>query len=78
MIKGYCHTNIDQYKREEWPTEFVAVPLVGDSVEAKSGKTLRVCAITHKMSPLAKEPMVKIELWLHEGMTLAMLDGNKR
>jgi len=50
MIKGYCFTNLDGYDREEWPKEFVAVPLQGDWVGAKSGRILRVVKITHYMT----------------------------
>ena len=49
MIYGQCRTNLDKYKRETWPHEFVQVPLVGERVEAESSKnSLKVCCITHK------------------------------
>ncbi len=47
MIQGHCHTNLDDYQREEWPKMFVAVPKEGDWVEAQSGKVLTVCKVTH-------------------------------
>lgn len=47
MIKGSCFTNLDGGKRDQWPKEFVALPRVGDSVEAKSGRTLKIVEITH-------------------------------
>jgi len=58
MIKGICVTNIDDYKRETWPTEFVAVPQKGECVCAKSGKFLRVARVTHTMGK---------DIWATEG-----------
>ncbi len=49
MIYGQCRTNLDAYKGEDWPKEFVRVPLVGERVEAESKNSLRVCCITHRM-----------------------------
>jgi hypothetical protein len=49
MIKGHCFTNIDEAKNERWPKEFVALPRVGDSVEARSGRVLKVVEVTHTM-----------------------------
>jgi len=49
MIEGYCRTNLDEYKREEWPTVFVAVPRVGEWVQSKSNKILKVCRVVHKI-----------------------------
>ena len=49
MIYGQCRTNLDNYKREDWPEEFVRVPLVGEWVEANSGNSLKVCGITYRM-----------------------------
>jgi len=49
MIEGYCRTNLDDSKREEWPTVFVAVPQKGDRMKSKNGKELKVCGITHIM-----------------------------
>jgi hypothetical protein len=47
MIRGYCKTNLDEYKHEDWPTAFVSLPRKGDWVQAKSGKVLCVCQVTH-------------------------------
>ena len=47
MIYGRCRTNLDDYKRENWPGQFVCVPLVGERVMAESGNSLKVCGITH-------------------------------
>ena len=50
MINGYCKTNLDEFKRTEWPTQFVALPREGDWVEGKNGEdTLRVVKVTHRM-----------------------------
>lgn len=50
MIRGYCRTNLDDYRREEWPKEFVAVPRIGDYVQSTSSlNSLKVVTITHKM-----------------------------
>lgn len=46
-IRAECFTNLDDFRLAEWPTEFVALPRVGDYVEAIDGKRLRVVAITH-------------------------------
>jgi hypothetical protein len=47
MIRGRCRTNIDEYKCEEWPSVFVAVPRRGEWIRAKSGKVLTVVMVTH-------------------------------
>ncbi len=47
MIRVICHTNLDEYKHEEWPSEMLAVPSSGDWVEAASGKVLQVVKVTH-------------------------------
>ena len=46
LIKVQCHTNLDDYSREEWPTHLYN-PKVGDFVQAKSGKILKIFSITH-------------------------------
>ena len=69
MIKGYCSTKLDNYKFEEWPTEFVVAPQKGDCVQSKSGKFLQVVGITHLIGKIElgdglfdSGPMIKIEL----------------
>jgi len=68
FIRGMCRTNLDGYEREEWPTEFVAVPRRGERVQAQSGKHLAVVGVTHGTRPTgAKErqflaPYIIIEL----------------
>jgi hypothetical protein len=69
MIRGYCHTNLDAYKFEAFPTEFVAVPQIDDYVEAASQKKLRVVSITHRQD--REGPCLTIELHLPKGMTIA-------
>lgn len=48
-IEVQCYTNLDGYAKCEWPTVMVAIPHIGDWVEAADGKRLRVCSVTHKM-----------------------------
>lgn len=71
MIKGCCHTNLDDYKLVQWPERFAAVPEIGSKVEAKSGVNLKVVGITHAMidirddhdgSFIRREPFIKVEL----------------
>ena len=76
MIKGYCHTNLDDYKLEKWPTSFCALPRVGDFVKSEDGKILKVVDVIHfvvtsKMFipsgeyPSIGTPMILVEL--HKG-----------
>ena len=71
MIKGHCSTNIDRGKHERWPEKFVAVPSIGDRVEARSGASLKVVGITHTMVDIrddhdghiiCSEPGIRVEL----------------
>jgi len=48
-IEAYCFTNLDEYKREKWPDKFVALPRIGDRVQAESGRVLKIVSITHAM-----------------------------
>lgn len=45
-IQAICRTNLDEYKREEWPVAFQDVPTPGDWVRAKSGKILTIVKLT--------------------------------
>lgn len=45
-IKIHCFTNLDEYTREEWPTELPCVPVVGQGMAARSRKRLRIVAVT--------------------------------
>jgi|WetSurSiteA1Bulk_404760.scaffolds.fasta_scaffold87985_2 hypothetical protein len=73
MIKGICHTNLDAYRREEWPNTFIIVPNRGDNVESSSGNILKIVSITHCIAkndftlPKIKcgDPFLRIEL--HNG-----------
>lgn len=46
-IRGRCKTNLDDYQRETWPTVFSPGIRVGDCVQSKGGKILKVVRITH-------------------------------
>ena len=61
-IVGTCRTNMDGYRAEEWPREFVAVPQPGECVAAKSGRTLIVSRVTHKYNFFDKKPFIEVEL----------------
>jgi hypothetical protein len=69
VIRGYCRTNLDEYKGERWPDMFVAVPKLGDSIVSKSGKILTVVKITHLVnwrgSTSGTDPYIEVEL--HRG-----------
>lgn len=56
-----CRTNLDNYHREEWPTEMCCRPIKGDSVSAKSGKKLKIVQVTH-MYEGERDPYLEIEL----------------
>lgn len=45
-IEVRCFTNLDEYKREEWPTKLPGVPVVGHWMSARSGKLLAIVNIT--------------------------------
>lgn len=74
MIKAICHTNVDEGKTLTWPTEFVALPRVGEYVKAANGLCLKIVSITHIMKEkriryvkeecitIEPEPMIEIEL----------------
>jgi len=47
MIIGRCHTNLDKFKSAKWPDKFVAVPRVGEKVQAEGRENLYVIRITH-------------------------------
>ena len=61
LITGRCHTNLDDYNRDKWPTVFLCRPQVGDTVESKRGRTLKIVQITHSMNNVG-EPLLFIEL----------------
>jgi len=49
MIRGSCRTARDGYETEKWPAVFCSVPRVGERVEGKSGRSLKVVRVTHYM-----------------------------
>ena len=62
-IKGYCITNLDDYKICEWPKKFVAVPRKGERISSKESvyKSLKVVQITHTVN-VDNEPIIVVEL----------------
>ncbi len=64
-IEGYCFTNLDKWKKAEWPRYFVAVPLVGSNVQGCQGEfrpVLHVVAVTHCWDPKTERPFIRVEL----------------
>lgn len=60
-IEGYCRTNLDYYQRYQWPTQFAAVPRVGERVLTTCGlQSLKVVSVTHFVS--LEGPKINIEL----------------
>jgi hypothetical protein len=47
MIKVFCRTNDDRYDQEQWPTVLSCKPEIGELIESKTGKILRIVGITH-------------------------------
>jgi hypothetical protein len=68
--KIMCRTNLDSARFEEWPTKFTRVPMIGETVVGKSGRSLRVSGVTHSETKLG-EPYVEVELHLFPGDTVA-------
>lgn len=69
MYKGSCFTNLDDFKRMEWPEEFAFPPRIGDRVESVDGKReLKVVGVTHLMrkdfsDPQGRRyPAIRVEL----------------
>lgn len=67
MIEGRCVTNLDKFRRAEWPELFVTLPRVGDYVQARGGQRLKVYSVTHVMfkntlTHDGERPGVEIEL----------------
>ncbi len=69
MINAKCTTNLDELSQELWPEQFVAVPRIGDWVESRGCRRLKVVSITHAMARLSAMasdetavPIVLIEL----------------
>jgi hypothetical protein len=62
MINVICHTNLDDYKTLKWPTQLSCRPQVGDYIESKCGKTLKIIRITHTQENIPKLRL-KLELY---------------
>ena len=62
-VRCWCRTNLDDHSREEWPTEMVALPRIGDRVIAKSGRSLYVCGVAHCQH--GGRAMIEVELHVH-------------
>ena len=64
-VKAKCHTNLDDFKHEIWPTMFYH-PKVGDIVQSRSNKNrcLKIFEIKHSSwtSDGVETPILKIEL----------------
>jgi hypothetical protein len=56
-----CRTNLDDFKRVEWPTVAAYPPAIGERITGKDGWTLRVVGITHCLDRQGK-PYLSIEL----------------
>lgn len=65
MIRAHCFTNLDEFSKAGWPTQFAFPPRVGDKVEGfvhpKLRPVLKVVAVTH-CSGTDGEPFVNVEL----------------
>ena len=71
MIQGSCFTNLDKWRRADWPTVFAAVPRVGEYVQGVMGEfrpKLRVVAVTHFVEPSPVPPfeIPRISVELHQ------------
>ena len=62
FITGKVTTNVDNLKKEKWPTQFVEVPKIDSYIESESKKKLKVVSITH-CYPILKtdNPYIEIE-----------------
>jgi hypothetical protein len=68
IIRGHCKSNVDDFKRKNWPDSFVAVPRIGDQIKSSSGTIAKVYSITHSQTTYFsanwedKEPYIIIEI----------------
>ena len=58
MYRVNCFTNLDDCANEEWPPEFVCRPRVGDTVQAVSGRALKIVQIIHCVRPDGGSPRI--------------------
>ncbi len=68
MVEIRCKTNLDAFKRVEWPTQAVAVPQNGEYVRGACGKELYVVQVTHGIDSGIRRPVVYVELHAPPGM----------
>lgn len=63
MIKVFCTTNLDEYRRVQWPTKMYYQPHVGDYVQSVGSlKSLRIHNITHIPNERGECDTMKLEL----------------
>jgi len=48
LIRGICRTNLDEHKKDTWPTKFLEIPRIGDGICNARGFTLFVVKIIHR------------------------------
>jgi len=60
-IKVRCRTNLDNYHKEQWPTEMCCRPIQGDTVASKTGKVLKVVQVRHALDR-SEIPYLEVEL----------------
>ena len=69
MYEGSCFTNLDDFKRVEWPDRFAFPPRIGDRVDSVDGsRQLKVVGVTHytikyehDRTPMTR-PGIRVEL----------------
>lgn len=68
VIRGFCRTNLDDYRRTRWPDCFVFPPRVGDKVRGRGSNrpgmdrpVLTIVSVAHYVDD-AGTPMVEVEL----------------
>jgi hypothetical protein len=67
MYEGSCFTNLDEFKRCEWPEKFAFPPRIGDRVESVDGRReLKVVGVTHVTRKIygsgETSPAIRVEL----------------
>lgn len=63
-IKVKCISYKDDLRFKEWPTFMCCRPMVGDTIQSRSGDTGQICEITHTMEHNYEEviPLLLITL----------------
>ena len=73
-IKIHCHTNLDDFRRVNWPTELPVRPQVGDVIYCKRGVShLEVCKVRFEPNIEAKYMMI-VELWYPKAFKLSIAE----